>query len=118
MKIFTTLLVVFLVSIAWADEIEISDPTLVAELVVVQEKLDSVSTAIMACLDSGQEHKYCMCKQKDKVIQFNTSVKNMFLNYPIFESYDLVRFKLPNGTWVNQNLKGIKKQASMNPSCS
>ena len=86
-------------------------------LVAIQERLDSVSDAVMGCMDSGGEHKACLCEHKELIVQFNTSVKNLFLNHPDLEEFDLVRFKSSDGTRVAQSLKGIRKQASSDPSC-
>jgi hypothetical protein len=59
-----------------------------------------------------------MCIHKELIIHFNTSVKNLFSNNPSLEKLDLVNFKSPDGTWVSQSLKSIKKQASAEPSCN
>jgi len=116
------LLIIFLstlTTIVWADEgVDIDDPVQVSELNNIQGKLDSVSTAIMGCMDSGKEHKECICKHRGLIIEFNTNVKILFSNYPSFENLDIVRFKSPNGTWVSQSLKGIRAQASVEPTCT
>jgi len=116
------LLIIFLVtftSFVWADEgVDIDDKVQVSELNNIQDKLDSVSTTIMGCMDSGEEHKACMCKHKELIIQFNTNVKILFSNYPGLEKLDIVRFKASDGTWVSQSLQGIRKQASVEPSCT
>ncbi len=118
MKLILTILVATIANFVWADEgVDITNPTQVLELVKIQERLDSVSTAVMGCMDSGREHNACLCQYKELIIQFNRSVNNLFPNHPSLEKYDLVRFKSPDGTWVTQSLKSIRKQASLDPSC-
>ena len=118
MKLILTILLVAASNFAWADEgVDITNPNQVLELVTIEEKLDTVSTAIMACMDSGKEHKPCLCEHKEKIIQFNASAKNLFVNHPELEKYDLVRFKTQDGTLINLSLKGIRKQASIDPQC-
>lgn len=118
MKLILTILLVTVANFAWADEgVDITNPNQVLELVTIEEKLDSISTAVMACMDSGKEHKPCLCEYKEKIIQFNTGAKNLFVNHPELEKYDLVRFKNQNGTMINLSLKGIRKQAGTDPQC-
>lgn len=120
MKLIYTLLILLATNanFVWADEgIDITNPSQVSALVAISERLDAVSTAIMGCMDSGKGHNTCLCEHKGLVIQFNTSVNNLSLNHPDLEKYDLVRFKSPDGMWIAQSLKGLKKQASSEPSC-
>lgn len=106
-------------NVIWADEgVDITDPIQVSELHNLQDKLDSVSTAIMGCMDAGGAHKTCMCKHKEQIVQFNTIVSDLFSNHPGFEQLDIVRFRIPGGQWVSQSLKGIRKQAGVEPSCN
>ena len=75
MKLLIILLTV-ITNTVWAYEgVDITNPAQVSELHNLQEKLDSVSNAIMGCMNSGEEHKVCICKHKELVIQFNTSAK-------------------------------------------
>jgi len=118
MKLILTILLATVANFVWADEgVNIANPNQVLELVIIEKKLDTVSSAIMACMDSGKEHKSCLCEQKEKIIQFNTSVKKLFVNHPELEKYDLVRFKNQDGIMNNLSLKGIRKQASIEPQC-
>ena len=119
MKYLLIMLLAVIANLAWADEgVDITDPIQVSELRALQEIIDSVSTAIMECMDSGREHKACMCKHSALVIQFNTSVNNLFLNQPGLEELDIVRFRASDGTWVSQSLEGIRKQASVELLCT
>lgn len=68
-------------------------------------------------MDSGKEHITCICENRKLIIRFNESVRNLFSNHPGLEEYDLVRFKSPDGIWIAQSLKGIRMQASTEPSC-
>ena len=107
-----------MINFVWADEgVDITNPVQVAELLQVQEKLDMVSNAIMRCMDSGGEHAACLCQHKELIIQFNSSVKTLFLNHPDLGELDLVRFKSPDGNYVAQSLEGIRKQADVEPAC-
>jgi len=84
-------LLVTIANFVWADEgVDITNPIQVLALVAIQERLDSVSDAVMGCMDSGGEHKACLCEHKELIVQFNTSVKNLFLNHPDLEEFDLV----------------------------
>ena len=118
MKLILCILLVTASNFAWADEgVEITNPNQVLELVIIEEKLDTVSTAIMVCMDSGKTHKPCLCEHKEKIIQFNASAKNFFVDRPELEKYDLVRFKTQDGTIINSSLISIRKQASIDPQC-
>jgi len=119
MKQLLIILLAVITNSIWADEgVDITNPVQVSELHNLQEKLDSVSNAIMGCMDSGEEHKACICKYKELIIQFNTSAKKLFLNHPDLGELDLVRFKSPDGNSVAQSLEGIRKQANVEPSCT
>lgn len=112
------LLLVTVINPIWADEgVDITDQKQISALDLVQTRLDSVSTAMMGCMDTGYSHPACLCKYQNLIIQFNSSVKDLFLNHPDLEQLDLVRFKSSNGIWVSQSLKGMKKQAETTTSC-
>lgn len=97
--------------------IDITNPSQVNALYQLQENLDSVSTVIMQCIDSGETHHACMCKHRELIIQFNTFVDNLFSNHPDLNQYDLVTSKSPNGVYLSQSLESIRKQAGTVPSC-
>lgn len=112
MKYVLMILLTTFSNVVWGDEgVDISDPAQVAELHKVQDKLDSVSTAIVSCMDTGEDHKTCLCKHKELIIDFNSIVENLFSNQPELDALDIVRFKAFDGTWISQSLVGIKKQA-------
>ncbi len=82
MKQLLIILLAVITPFVWADEgVDITNPVQVSELLDLHEKLDSVSNAIMGCMDSGEEHAACICKHKELIIQFNNSVNRI-----IFES--------------------------------
>ena len=119
MKQLLIILLAVITNSIWADEgVDITNPVQVSELHNLQEKLDSVSNAIVGCMGSGEEHNDCICKHKELIIQFNRSVNNLFLNHPDLGELDLVRFKSPSGNYVAQSLEGIRKQANIEPSCT
>ncbi len=119
MKQVLIILLAVITNLIWADEgVDITNPVQVSELNHLQDKLDSVSNAIMGCMDSGEEHNVCICKHKELIIHFNNSVNKLFMNHPDLGELDLVRFKSPNGNWVAQSLEGIRKQANIEPSCT
>ena len=118
MKRLLIILLAVMINFVWADEgVDITNPVQISELHNLQEKLDSVSNAIMGCMDSGEEHNVCICKHKEIIIQFNASANKLFLNHPELGELDLVRFKSPDGNYVGQSLEGIRKQANVEPSC-
>ena len=118
MKKLLMILLAVIMTFVWADEgVDITNPVQVAELHQVQEKLDMASNAIMGCMDSGEELAACLCQHKELIIQFNSSVKTLFLNHPDLGELDLVRFKSPDGNYVAQSLEGIRKQANVEPAC-
>ncbi len=56
MKLIMTILLVTIANFAWADNgIDIKNPTQVSNLLLVQERLESVSNAVMGCMDLGKE---------------------------------------------------------------
>jgi len=103
---------------AWSgDGIDVTNPEQVASLLNIQDKLDSVSTAVMACIDSGKAHAVCLCESEATIIDFNGSVMALFDTHPTLKDQDLVSFKGPDDSWISQSLAGIKQQAAMALSC-
>lgn len=114
----TILLLALLASFAWSDDgVDITEPRKVAALTGLQEKIDSVSAGVGDCLKAGKAHSVCMCANEEIILNFNRTVKELFETYPDLKAVDLVRFKMPNGLSVAQNLSGIKNQARMKLSC-
>ncbi len=115
------LLIIFLLSftnIAWSDDgIDINDPDLVSALLEIQNKLDAISSGVMKCIDSGTDHKVCMCNNEALILDFNTAVNKLFEMHPELGELDLVRLKTTDGTSLAQSLSGLKVQASSEPSC-
>lgn len=100
------------------EEQLIEDPKMVVELNTIQMSLDNVSTAVMACIESGGEHTSCLCQNKDVITDFNDDVHSFFERNDHMYNTDLVRFKVDDGNWVTQSLQGILKQAgSGTPRC-
>ena len=48
--------------------VDITDPNHIAALNQIQNNLDSVSTAMMGCLNAGVKHPVCLCKFKNLII--------------------------------------------------
>jgi hypothetical protein len=104
--------------VAWADDgVDITDPDLVSALLETQKKLDSISSSVMSCINSGNDHKVCMCENETLILDFNTAVIKLFEMHPELGKLDLVRLKTTDGTSVAQSLSGIKMQASSELSC-
>jgi hypothetical protein len=104
---------------ALADEVlEVEDRAMVSRLVVVQDEIDAVSSAVMGCMDSGRTHKECMCENRELFIRFTGTVNALFVQYPDLRNHDLVMFKNQQGQHVTQSMEGIQKQANMNLSCN
>ncbi len=118
MNFFVIMLLAFVISSVRADDgADITDPGQVAGLSNLQDQIDSISTAIMSCMDSGKDHKTCMCQHNDMIAEFNASVGRLFSNHPELKKFDLVRFRAPDGMWVSQSLEGIKRQAESEQVC-
>ena len=115
------LLIIFLLLIShviWADDgVEITDPDQVSALLEVQEKIDSLSSSVMNCMDSGKVHKACMCDNEALINEFNTTANKLFELHPELEKLDIVRLKTKDGTSLAQSLSGIKTQANTAPDC-
>ncbi|WP_421868842.1 hypothetical protein [Motiliproteus sp.] len=120
MRHFITITLLVLSSFAFSnEELLIENPDQVAQLSNVQANLDVVSTAVMACIESGNGHSDCLCQNQKAIIQFNTSVETLFQKHPELKKHDLVRFMSTDGEWVTQSLQGISQQAGAGqPSCS
>jgi len=119
MKHLLIILLACITYLAWADEgVDITNPKQVSVLHNLQESLASVTTAIMGCIDSGNSHGSCICKHKVLITQLNKNTNKLFLDHPEFKDLDLVRFKSPEGEHIALSLEGIRKQASVEPSCT
>lgn len=97
--------------------LDITEPKMVADLVELDKLISAISTGVMGCMDSGKEHKVCMCENRDLFAQFSAAANNFFGNYPQLEGQDLVNFKNPDGVLVNLSLETAKRQADMKLSC-
>ena len=118
MKLFLLFLLFIIpnMSIA-AGNMEIEDSDTIAELSEIQEQIDSISSAVTGCMESGGKHKQCICQNREMFSRFSFTVNAFFKEHPELEDQDLVNFKTPDGTLVNQSLVGIRKQANMKLEC-
>ena len=115
---FLALCLLLISPVAWADDgIDITDPDQVSALLAVQEKIDSLSSSVMKCMDSGKGHKVCMCDNEALINDFNTTVNKLFELHPELGKLDIVRLKTSDGTSLAQSLSGIKTQANTAPDC-
>lgn len=115
---FLALCLLLISHVTWSDDdIDITDADQVSALLAVQEKIDSLSSNVMKCMDSGKEHKACMCDNKALINDFNEKVNTLFELHPELEKLDLIRLKTTDGTPLAQSLSGIKIQANTAPDC-
>lgn len=118
MRSIIAVLLLFIATSVWANgSVDRLPPEQVDRLNIVQEKLDAVSDAVVACMVNGKKHKVCLCANEEIVLDFNLTVKKLFIDHPELKTYDLVKFSTPEGEWVNQSLKTIHKQAKKDPVC-
>lgn len=108
----------FSVSAFAGGNLDITDPKMTAELVELDVSISSISSGVMGCMDSGKEHKTCMCENRELFARFSDATNNFFKKYPQLEGQDLVNFKNPEGVLVNLSLETAKRQAEMELSCS
>jgi outer membrane lipoprotein-sorting protein len=72
-RLFIIILLSF-TNVAWSDDgIDITDPNIVSALLEVQEKIDSISSSVMKCMDSRKDHNTCMCDNEALMLDFNTA---------------------------------------------
>ena len=115
---YLVLLLIAMASPAWAEgAIDVADPVLVSELNRLQDQVDTVSTAIMGCMETGREHQACMCEHRGKITQFNATVHGLMSRHPTLATLDLVQFRAADGVSVAQSLNAIRAQAASEPSC-
>ena len=97
--------------------LEITDGKTVAELMEIQNLIDSISSAITECMESGSEHNECMCRSRRIFSRFTVTVHAFFTKHPELEGQDLVNFRTHDGTIINQSLLGIRKQSQLKLEC-
>ena len=97
---------------------DITEPQKVAALTGIQEKIDSISTAVGKCMNAGKSHGDCMCENEKLILNFNGAMEKLFETYPDLKAVDIVNFKMKNGLAVSQSLSGIKNQAQRKLSCN
>ena len=115
----TIFLLALLASVAWSDEgIDVTEPHKVAALSDLQEKIDSISTAVTECISSGKVHGDCLCENEEFILTFNRTVEEFFETYSDLKTADIVRFRMSDGMVVSQSLSGIKNQAQMKLDCT
>ena len=111
-------LLLAMASISWsAPSVDITDPAQASALVAIQNKIDRISSAVMACIDSGKAHPDCMCQNQSSIVEFNASVTALFMAYPNLAMLDLVQFQAANGLWVTHSLSSIQRQANSPLTC-
>jgi len=72
-RLFIIILLSF-TNVAWSDDgIDITDPNIVSALLEVQEKIDSISSSVMKCMDSRKDNNTCMCDNEALILDFNTA---------------------------------------------
>ena len=101
-----------------AGNLAISDHNMVADLVELDEIISSIASGVMGCMDSGKEHKQCMCENRMLFGQFTEAANELFRKYPQLEGQDLVNFKNPEGVLVNFSLETAKRQAEVELLCN
>jgi hypothetical protein len=117
-NVFILILVLVTVNAEADDGVDITDQRQVAALISLQEKIDVVSSAVTECVKSGGVHNECLCASRESIDAFKRAVESLFLAHPDLQSFDLVRFRDPDGNSVAQSLSGIKAQAALELSCS
>jgi hypothetical protein len=118
MKVSLTILILLVTFPAFgAGNLDITDSKMVADLVELDSIISSISTGVMGCMDSGSEHKPCMCENRALFAQFSEAANRFFNKYPELHDQDLVNFSNPEGVLVNLSLETAKRQADMKLSC-
>ena len=86
----------FSTSVFADGNLDITDPKMVAELVKLDTIISSISKGVMGCMDSGKEHKQCMCENRALFAQFSEAANKFFNKHSsrstesyIFESIKL-----------------------------
>ena len=110
-------LVLLLPCSVFAEPYEVQDHEMMLALSEIQEEVDFISSAVMGCVDTGREHKDCMCTNKAMFMHFSESVTTLFAGFPELEKYDLVTFRDQKGVQVTQSMQGMKRQAVMDLDC-
>lgn len=96
----------FVLSSSCFANVEIKDQETVDDLIIIQNEIDSISSAIMSCMDSGKQHKECMCDNEAKFVNFAKTVQALFEEHPELEGRDLIHYRNQDGTINNQSLFG------------
>jgi hypothetical protein len=112
-------ILIFLTCNAFSDEgVDIVDDAQINALLAIQDQIDAISAGVMSCMDKGNTHAQCLCENESRFQEFSRLVDNLFSEFPELANHDIVRFKAPDGMYVNQSLEGIQNQADMELSCS
>lgn len=104
-------------TVTFGNNLDITDPKMVADLAELDAIISSISIEVMACIDSGKEHKPCMCENRELFAEFSEVVNKFFKKYPQLDGQDLVNFKNNEGALANLSLETAKRQAEMKLSC-
>ena len=107
----------FSVSAFAEGNLDITDPKMIADLVELDSIISSISSGVTGCMESGKEHKTCMCENRELFARFSDAATTFFNKYPQLDGQDLVNFKNPEGVLVNLSLETAKRQAAMKLSC-
>ena len=117
MRAIILVVILFFPAVAPAENLDITDQTIVEDLIRLDGIMSDVSSAVMGCMDKGKAHKECMCESKSLFERFTESANELLKTHSALEGQDLINFKNPDGVLVNLSLEGVKKQAAMELSC-
>ena len=119
MKTVTTIFLLLMATAALGSEnLTITDREMVADLVAIDKSISAISAGVMACIDSGKEHKLCMCENRALFNEFAVAMNRLLQTYPQLKREDLVHFKNPEGLLVNLSLETARRQAALEFHCN
>lgn len=111
-------ILIFLTCNAYSDEgVDIVNDAQINALLAIQDQIDAISAGVMSCMDKGKTHPECLCENETRFVKFKQLVENLLRDFPELANHDIVRFKAPDGMYINQSLEGIRNQANVEITC-
>lgn len=99
-------------------DIHLSDKVQIEDALKLHKIMKKVSKSVTSCVDSGNEHSTCMCKNKIVINELKVSVNSIFIKYPSWLSARTLNFNIPNHKNVVFHPSALNTHLSKEISCS
>ena len=99
-------------------DIQLSNKVEIEDILKLHKKMKKVSKSVTSCVDSGNEHSACVCKNIIVINELKVAVNSIFIKYPSWLSARTLNFNLSNNENVVINPSALNTHLSKEIPCS